>query len=145
MREYAAQKGGKCLSKKYINNKTKLKWQCGKGHQWFAKYTGKYWCPYCAGTARIDIHELQEIAAKRGGKLLSDENKNQRTHLLWECNKGHQWYAQANAVVNSKQWCPQCAGHIKKDIKEMQELAAARGGKLLSDVYINSHSYMLNR
>ncbi len=44
-------RGGKCLSKKYINNKTKLKWKCRKGHIWFAApgsvKNSKKWCPKC--------------------------------------------------------------------------------------------------
>ena len=34
MRELAQQKGGKCLSNKYINVDTKLRWKCGEGHIW---------------------------------------------------------------------------------------------------------------
>ena len=37
MRILAQQKGGKCLSKRYVNNHTKLWWQCAKGHKWFAR------------------------------------------------------------------------------------------------------------
>ena len=32
MRTIAAHRGGFCLLSKYINNKTKLKWQCSKKH-----------------------------------------------------------------------------------------------------------------
>ena len=36
MRRVAAAKGGRCLSETYINNKTKLLWECGQKHQWEA-------------------------------------------------------------------------------------------------------------
>ncbi len=53
MQEIAIQKGGKCLSGEYINSKTKLIWQCKKGHRWeaspFSIKTRKSWCPVCAG------------------------------------------------------------------------------------------------
>ena len=32
MQEIARKRGGKCLSKKYINAHTKLEWQCANGH-----------------------------------------------------------------------------------------------------------------
>jgi hypothetical protein len=51
MQALAKTKGGKCLSKKYINGKNKLKWQCGKGHQWkttsMCVFSGN-WCPTCS-------------------------------------------------------------------------------------------------
>lgn len=34
--ELARAEGGECLSSEYINNRTKLRWQCVKGHEWMA-------------------------------------------------------------------------------------------------------------
>ena len=49
MHSFAQERGGKCLSKEYINARTKLKWQCKEGHIWETKPAnvrrGK-WCPY---------------------------------------------------------------------------------------------------
>jgi hypothetical protein len=51
MHSLASAKGGKCLSDKFINQKTPLKWQCAKGHIWEAKpmniINRKQWCPEC--------------------------------------------------------------------------------------------------
>jgi hypothetical protein len=50
MQKIAKSRTGKCLSKIYINNRTKLEWMCKKGHKWFAvadKIKGGSWCPYC--------------------------------------------------------------------------------------------------
>ena len=50
-RALAKKKGGKCLSRKYKNCKTKLEWECDKGHSWEATPSAikhsKRWCPYC--------------------------------------------------------------------------------------------------
>jgi len=43
--KFAEARCGKCLSTEYIDNKTKLIWQCGKGHLWEAR--PGHWCPYC--------------------------------------------------------------------------------------------------
>jgi hypothetical protein len=52
MKAIANDRGGKCLSKKYLNARTKLKWQCGDfKHIWYAiPYHVKRgtWCPVCA-------------------------------------------------------------------------------------------------
>jgi len=50
MQELAAERGGKCLSKKYINSHTRIKWQCEKGHQWESTPVSikrGSWCPDC--------------------------------------------------------------------------------------------------
>lgn len=38
MHELAEQYGGKCLSTEYINNRTKLKWKCKRGHVFWKAY-----------------------------------------------------------------------------------------------------------
>jgi hypothetical protein len=52
MIEIAHQRGGECLSNKYVNSQTHLKWRCKSGHTWMArpdnvKNSGS-WCPFCA-------------------------------------------------------------------------------------------------
>jgi len=51
MQEIARERGGKCLSKEYINSRTKLRWQCGEEHQWEAtphSIKQAHWCALCA-------------------------------------------------------------------------------------------------
>lgn len=54
----AAKRGGKCLSVEYVNNTTKLHWQCSDGHRWEATphsiKTGQ-WCPQCSGSLGEEI------------------------------------------------------------------------------------------
>jgi len=56
MQEIAASKGGKCLSKIYINNYTPLKWICKNKHIW--NTTAHHirrgtWCPICYKSKRF--------------------------------------------------------------------------------------------
>ncbi|WP_373322126.1 zinc-ribbon domain-containing protein [Paraburkholderia adhaesiva] len=42
---------GECLSERYVNNETKLRWRCAKGHEWEAVPASVIkgsWCPQCA-------------------------------------------------------------------------------------------------
>ena len=52
MQTMAAERGGRCISRKYIDAKTKLQWECEKGHRWWAMPGGLRnagsWCPECA-------------------------------------------------------------------------------------------------
>ena len=144
MHRIAKERGGRCLSNKYINVHTKLKWKCAEGHQWEAQpshiKTGT-WCPYCNRNVKLTIEEMQKIAKSRGGKCLSDVYINANTKLLWECAEGHQWHATPSKIKQGK-WCPYCAGrHIT--IEDMRIIATKRGGKCLSDKYINSTTKLL--
>tara|TARA_Y200000002_G_C22495071_1_gene584703 strand:- start:70 stop:774 length:705 start_codon:yes stop_codon:yes gene_type:complete len=50
MQEIAKSRGGKCLSTKYVNNKTKLFWECAEGHRWHAipdSVKSGTWCDKC--------------------------------------------------------------------------------------------------
>ena len=76
MKRLAASKNGKCLSKNYINSKTKLLWQCEKGHKWEAIPSSikvGTWCPKCSarrsGRKKLTIEEMQKIALSREGKF----------------------------------------------------------------------------
>ena len=57
MRKLAIERGGKCLSTKYTSNKTKLRWQCKKGHEWEAiphNIKQGHRCPKCSEIRPVD-------------------------------------------------------------------------------------------
>jgi hypothetical protein len=143
MHRIAEQRGGKCLSKNYINSKTKLWWQCSKGHKREAlpgQVVQGSWCPNCAGR-RKTTRDLRLIAEARGGKCLSDKYLGARSKHLWQCRKGHKWQAMFDSVRRGS-WCPFCAGQ-NKTIEDMHQLAKRSGGKCLSVVYHNSRTKIL--
>lgn len=90
----AQSRGGKLISKRYKSSITKMKWQCKKGHRWLAesnKIKQGVWCPLCArekagSTQRLSIAELQKLAAKNNGKLLSKIYQNAKSRLRWQCH-----------------------------------------------------------
>jgi hypothetical protein len=86
--------------------------------------------------------KLQQIAQKKGGSCLSPICL-QREKLLWQCEKGHRWYAFANSIMYSGSWCPVCAGNMKLSLFELKSLAELKGGKCLATEYLNSKTKML--
>ena len=111
---------GKCLSNKFLGNKIKLKFQCENGHEWetypYVILHG-HWCPKCSITKqgfskRLTIDQMNQLAKTRGGKCLSQSYINANSHLLWECNRGHQWSAIPNSIKRGS-WCPICARESK--------------------------------
>lgn len=140
MRELAAGRGGKCLSKTYVNNATSLLWRCEKKHKWKAQpanITMGQWCPKCARIkSRLSIDEMQALALKRGGILVSKKYRGNSVKLKWQCKQGHTWWAQPNNV-KSRSWCPECAGNKRYSLTELKVVAKEHGGRCLAKAYKN--------
>ncbi len=124
MQSLAKKRGGKCLSKKYINAMTKLKWRCQNGHIWkstpYSAKSRKSWCPICAISKNADkkrstIQEMCHIAEKRSGQCLSKRYINNTSNLKWRCTKGHTWKA-VPKVIKKGGWCPMCLPYISEKI-----------------------------
>jgi hypothetical protein len=77
------------------------------------------------------------LALKKEGRCLSGEYINNSTHMLWECKKGHQWFATFNCIKDKGSWCPFCSGNAKQTIEECKEMAKSKNGKCLETEYIN--------
>lgn len=157
----ASLKEGKCLSKKYVNNRTKMLWQCKHGHEWGASLASvKYknlWCPICQGFNSKrhppNAKDCHELANANNGKFLSDKYVKSNSKYLWECEKGHQWMATYNAVQQGY-WCSKCKAskkqkyiynvlkkhfknyEIKFNCKDFDWLRTCVRGKMELDIYI---------
>lgn len=98
------------------------------------------------------MSSLHKIAADKGGRLISDEYVKDNVKLRWECSKGHMWMASPGQIKGSKSrsgtWCPVCAGAKRGEsqrlnISMMRILAEERGGRCLSEEYINAKTPLL--
>lgn len=120
----AIERGGVCLSDKYINSQTKLRWRCELGHEFGASANyvrSGHWCPTCArtrsgGTQRLTLKEIHLLAEQRGGKCFAAEYRNTGQKVLWECAAGHQWTATVGSVRGSGTWCPYCSQGVSEQI-----------------------------
>ena len=153
LQELARERCGELISTEYLRCHAPLLWRCEEGHQWSAsasKIKSGRWCPNCAGKAPLTIEEMQELARTRGGECLSKRYVNGRVPLKWRCAQGHEWHAEPLTVKPSGYqergtWCPVCAIQPKYTLEDMQAMAASRGGKCLSQAYLNSETPMLWR
>lgn len=146
-KKLAISKNGECLSTEYIACDKKLEFRCFLGHIWETKpqylVNNNSWCPQCNKSHKDNIKTFQKIAIENGGECLSNKYINCRTKLNFRCDKGHIWKSTAHDVKYSKSWCPTCSNSIKLTIEEMQEIANKRGGKCLSEIYVDSHTKLL--
>lgn len=111
MQLLAKSRGGRCCSKPYINSKTKLWWECNKGHRWqatpFSVKKLRSWCPICAGNIPLGMDEMHRLAANKKGRCLSSNYTNVKTKLLWECGEGHHFEATPESIRKGR-WCLKC-------------------------------------
>jgi hypothetical protein len=134
MQEYAANYGGRCLGKEYIDLRSPLKWQCDKGHTWDADFRiiqQGGWCKQCS-KYKNQLQEIKAIAKERGGLCLSEIYVNSATRVLWQCKEGHKWLAKPTDVKNRGTWCRKCAGLAPLTLEDMKLEAAKHGGKCLA-------------
>lgn len=152
MQDLARERGGRCLSRIYVNSHSALLWECKRGHKWKAmpcnvkdrKWKRGTWSPACFNLrrkfrSRDSIERMQALAPTRGGVCLSKEYINSNGKLLWECERGHQWRATACSVVAGS-WCPVCARNQRLKLREFRLLAASKGGRCLSRKYIDKET-----
>jgi hypothetical protein len=151
IQKIAEERGGKLLSKEYINSSVPLTFQCSKGHIWSTNVNHVKkgtWCKICrreeaAEKRKYQISDLQKHAKEKGGKLLSKKYINSQTPIEWQCKEGHKWLARPGLVLNKGTWCPQCAIEYRKlDLAAMKKLAKEKGGKLISENYINNSTHL---
>ncbi|WP_052090961.1 hypothetical protein [Desulfosporosinus sp. HMP52] len=138
MHRIAKEKGGRCITQKYIDCVTKMDWECIQGHTWKATLSSvrKSWCPECDNFTRYSIDDMIDFAKKRKGECLSTTYTN-KAKLRWRCFKGHEWGATAKSIRHGS-WCPHCNGNAKLSINKMHSLARKKEGFCLSQEYINS-------
>lgn len=147
MQQLALSRGGWCLSDTYHNLSTRLSWRCAHSHEWLAdphRVIQGSWCPVCARLRRRStLESAQRIAAERSGHCLSIQCESGRVPLEWQCAQGHNWQTTL-ASIKRGSWCPTCFRLGKRDTLEaMQQIATQRGGRCLSETYVDSSSALL--
>jgi len=148
--ELARARGGVCLSTHYTKLADKYEFRCAAGHEWRSQGStiiSGSWCRRCfADEQRLfrrsvdGLERLQASAQARGGQCLSSEYLGQTARYRWRCANGHEWEL-TGAHVLAGVWCRMCFHDtMRLSIDHAHEAARARGGRCLSDQYVNSNS-----
>lgn len=79
----AAERGGRCLSERYVAAHVALVWECADGHCWEARQSAvkhHSLCPNCANDGRRNTLDMMRDAAhQRGGERLAGKYVNSAT------------------------------------------------------------------
>lgn len=163
LQSIAKQRGGRCLADDYAGWASRANFECAAGHQWSARLGDVFsgtWCKKCAmktiaDRKRLTIKMMQGLAARRGGKCLSQSYVDANTKLRWRCGAcGHEWEAAPQSIQRGT-WCAPCGwkagwkrrrlrfgqdggnkGTLKYTIADLRRLAQQRGGKCLSRQFV---------
>lgn len=132
----ANERGGKCLSKRYENAVTPLKWQCRESHVWKATTVSasKTWCPKCKKEKELyqDFDKHVTLLQSKGYKCLTESVSSISDLILVECPKGHKSEISFKRVRRSKIPCYVCTSRISPTINYARALAWSRGGECIS-------------
>ena len=143
-KNYAISKGGECLSKEYIDSKTKLEWICKRNHIWKSKPRTDFWCKECSiiDSYKITIKDCEKFALKNEGECLSKEYIS-KIPIKWKCKRNHIWESIFNGYKYTG-WCRECVNieQTKYTIEDCIKSANDKNGKLLSKQYINVDTTM---
>lgn len=83
---------------------------------------------------------MRQIAHDQGGQCLTNDYLGTKAHYRFSCAAGHEWETQGVRIFRGA-WCPSCAQDQKRlGIATMREMALARGGRCLSEIYVNTGS-----
>jgi hypothetical protein len=85
---------------------------------------------------KTSLIKYEQLAVKKGGKLIKETYVNADTRCKWECKEGHVWQAFPYSI-KAGTWCPDCAivnrgPRIIKIKQEIFDFATLKGGKCLS-------------
>lgn len=104
----------------YINNKTKIKCKCSKGHIWEARpndlINKGQGCPKCKKRTHKEF--IEEMKAKNSNIEILGTYINSKTKIKCECLiDGYTWDVLPHNLLRG-QGCPKCSGNKKKTHKE---------------------------
>lgn len=149
----AQAKGGQCLERAWQGGGVRHRFQCARGQVWQAMPSKVInegsWCRRCAqqdhGVKRMrkdGLASLQEVAQRRGGKLLDTDYGGMHLRYRFSCSKPHYWQAEGAEIIRGS-WCRVCANELKRiryrlpdGLSRLHAAAQAKQGACLASEYI---------
>lgn len=135
--------GGELISKKYINNLTKLELKNEDGITFFKTYSqlikGSWYNKSRKYGETYYLTKIREIAEHKGGKLISSQCENRTSLLEMEDSKQRRFFRTYDSIIQGL-WSPFENKIIINEnyyLDRVRKIAENKGGKLLSTNYVN--------
>ena len=133
--------GFECMATEWRGPNEPYLFRCAAGHELLLtaralerKRQGN--CPMCL--AAESLHQLRQRAEGNGVRCLSTDWTGTAGPYLFECAQGHQWQRGAGPTPGCGQCGHQRGALARRDsqgLQRLQQVAGARGGQCLSEVY----------
>lgn len=144
-------RGYKLLEKEYINNRTKMRYECPNhpDKQLSINYnnlqTG-HGCPFCVGLAKKTLEEAKLEFEKRGYELLENEYKNNQTKMRYRCPRhpDKETYITLGHLISGKR-CSYCSRKAKPSLRKVKREFERYGYQLLDEEYVSNKTKMRYR
>lgn len=144
VKEFAKSRGYECLSKIYINCKTKLKFKCPKEHICyinFEAFKNGQGCSECYGNKKKTIEEIRRYLKKYNYKLISEEYINSYSKLKMKCPYNHVFEMTWDSFRFGYR-CNICGGTLKKNYNEVKNFIESYNYKLISKSYDSANKHL---
>lgn len=112
----------------YRNAYSKAVMLCSEGHEWSASVVSllnqKTGCPTCGGNYRYSKEErVEQLNSLEGFRFVRwlDGYQNSASKAVVRCDKGHEWAASCDKLINNRSGCPHCAGQYRYSPEERIE------------------------
>ena len=155
VKNYIELQGYQLLSKEYINNHTKLKMICDKGHECeitFGNFKQGKRCRTCAfekisQDRKLNYNYVKEYIELQGYALLENEYVKSDVPMKMKCNNGHICYISWDNFKYGRR-CKECkyeglSEKFRYSYDYVKNYIQSYGYKLLSKEYINNSTPLL--
>lgn len=120
-----------CWVDGWHGNFSKALMRCEKGHEWPSSVNNllnhRRGCPKCAGRYSYSPFEREEqLNALPGMQFVRWSSQSKAT---MKCERGHEWAATVDCLVNSGTGCPKCAGNHRYSADDRVRQLEALPGK----------------
>lgn len=155
VKKYIESQGYKLISKEYINNHTKLKMICDKGHECeiaFGNFKQGKRCRTCAfekisQDRKLDYDYVKNYIESQGYILLEDKYIKSDIPMKMKCDNGHICYISWDNFKNGRR-CKKCkyeglSEKFRYSYNHVAKYIQSYGCKLSSKEYINNSTQLL--
>lgn len=162
--ELASNNGWKVIDDRYVDNNTKMTFECKNGHRRNILYSSFKLTLNCSKCRKINqknlpmnnqqqnmYNEIVEFSSNNGWKVVSDRYVNSTEKLIFECVKGHRrtiLYRSFKLTLGCKECSivypktPTMNARQQKHYDELVDIAIRKKWSVVSDRYIDAFTKM---
>jgi hypothetical protein len=146
---YFKEQGCELLETEYINNATKMRYQCSCGNKSeiifnnFKSHNRR--CAKCGGSEKLKFEDVYNSFKDKGCELLETEYINAHTKMRYRCSCDNISVIEYSNFKHLEQRCRKCSGKEKLTYETVYKIFKNEGCELLETKYINNHTKMKYR